>query len=331
MLKSIGLKTISSGIYLFLKVYLIFALTYLLWHFLLKPAPLAPNSVPDASATTGFIEPLKESFEDSAGSPRGSVSFMPAKTTAEFLLNDKDRYIQTMSKSDLAARKVVCQEAYRLNAYFASKDFTADEQALLEKATADADAFFERYIPKPITGGKGSAGADLNSINVVAYFDARKAKAIPWKFMLVDDVYEEGLPHTRDEYIFLSPEVLKYGYSDLVETLIHEKIHLYQRKYQREKTYLDYDKTEVFLTDYMLSKMNYVRVKRRTESACDIRANPDLDEWIYRDPKESREMILCYKSSQPSGITDVIGDPKDEHPFERIAYEFGLLYRKIAS
>jgi len=41
--------------------------------------------------------------------------------------------------------------------------------------------------------------------------------------------YEQGLPHTRENIILLSKNVLKYDELDLTSTLIHEKIHIYQR------------------------------------------------------------------------------------------------------
>lgn len=307
-----------------MKLYLVFLIAFIGWRYVLLPK--VPDTVP--SVSSALIPPPSASPNtvESFVSARGGVEFMNAKTTAEFLLNDADTYVQSMSKSDLTARKVVCQEAYRLNAYFASQDFNPDQQALLRRATGDADAFFESYVPAS-TASTASTAPSINSIKVIAYFDAKKAIAIPWRFMMVGEIYEEGLPHTRESYIFLSPKVLSVAYDELVETLIHEKIHLYQRKYRREKTYLDYEKTEVFLTDYMLTKMNYERLRKRSESTCDLRANPDVDEWIYRDPKNSREMMLCFRSSQPTGINDVIGDAKDEHPFERIAYEIAQLYR----
>jgi hypothetical protein len=64
-------------------------------------------------------------------------------------------------------------------------------------------------------------------------------------------------------------------------------------------------------------KENGYTVSRRRDSEILIRANPDLDEYIYKD-KDGKEMIYIYKSSMPQGINDVI--PNDnEHPFEKMA------------
>jgi hypothetical protein len=321
----------KSSAWVFFKIYFLFLLTYVLWRYMFWTGETASINK-DITTDSHPVAPqgLQESFQtdsvgaSSAGAGAGTapIEFMPAKTTAEFLLNDADKYVQSMSKADLHARKVICQEAYRLNAYFAAMDFSDTEKNHLKEAAAAADAFFQKYSAPSNTNRIGAI-----SNTFIAYFDSRRAKAIPWKFMLVGDVYEEGLPHTRGEYILVAPSLLKMDIKELTETLVHEKVHLYQRKYKNEKTYLEAEKSDVFLTDYMVSKMGFTRVKRRADSACDFRANPDLDEWIYRDPKTQRDMILCYKSSQPTGIQDIIGNAKDEHPFEFIAYEIAkLLY-----
>jgi hypothetical protein len=60
-------------------------------------------------------------------------------------------------------------------------------------------------------------------------------------------------------------------------------------------------------------------VSRRRDSEPFIRANPDLDEYIYKDKNED-ELLYLYKSSMPNGINDIIPN-KNEHPFETMAYE----------
>jgi hypothetical protein len=311
---------VSQSVYLFFKLYLIFMVSYVLFKYLSWNPDT--NNTPNPKIREAFKgdDDGKESFASS-----GQLQFIDAATTAKFLLHDDDRYVQGMSKSDLEARKVVCQEAYRLAAYYAAQDFNDEQRALLTKATQEADQFFARYNGQVTSTGKGGYPT---SIAAIAYFDAERARQLPWNLMLVSNAYEEGLPHTRGDYIFISPTVLAESYLDLVETLIHEKIHIYQRRYAREQTYLEVEKKNVRLTEYMVSKMGFVKVKRRSESACDLRANPDLDDWIYRDPKTNQEMMACYRSSRPTGITDVVGDVTREHPYEWIAYEISKRYKE---
>ena len=126
-----------------------------------------------------------------------------------------------------------------------------------------------------------------------------------WKFALIGDIYEEGFPHTRTDIIFLSPKIFNYNDTDLITVLIHESIHIYQR----------YNKTEM---NKYLNNKGY-KVSRRRDSEVFIRANPDLDEYIYKD-KKGDELLYLYKSSMPNGINDIIPN-KNEHPFETMAYE----------
>jgi hypothetical protein len=316
---------VPQSLYFFIKIYGLFLLTAVVIKYVLR-SPESPQAPAPATIETD-MRTGAELHEGFAESGSGSLQFIDAATTAKFLLHDEDTYVQGMSKSDLVARKVVCQEAYRLTAYFSARDFTEEQRSLLLKATKEADAFFRRYNGQTTATGKGGVPT---AIAIIAYFDAARAAALPWKLMLTTNEYEEGLPHTRADYIFISPATLAESYLDLVETLIHEKIHIYQRRYLREKVYLAQLKEEVYLTEYMVSQMGYKKSKRRSEATCDLRANPDLDDWIYRDPKTNQEQFLCYRSAQPTGISDVIGDPHKEHPFEWIAYEISKRYQPSA-
>ena len=60
-----------------------------------------------------------------------------------------------------------------------------------------------------------------------------------------------------------------------------------------------------------------------------IRANPDLDDWIYKD-KITGFIYKCeYTSKEPQNILDVKNtDQLLEHPFEKMAVEISQ-QRKI--
>ena len=151
----------------------------------------------------------------------------------------------------------------------------------------------------------------LNNCSKIArdFFDNKYV----WKFALIGDIYEEGFPHTRTDIIFISPKILNYNETDLITILIHESIHIYQR----------YNKTE--MNKYLRNK-GYT-VSRRRDSEPYIRANPDLDEYIYKNTK-GEELLYVYKSSMPTGINDIIPS-KNEHPFEIMAYEISEQYSKL--
>ena len=76
-------------------------------------------------------------------------------------------------------------------------------------------------------------------------------------------------------------------------------------------------------------KLNgFIPIKKR-EMNDNIRANPDLDNWIYKD-KESNIYKAEYKKD-PKTIKDVIYYPTDtqlyEHPYETMAITIENLYK----
>ena len=142
------------------------------------------------------------------------------------------------------------------------------------------------------------------------WFDGKKAYNIEWKFGCVDRYYENGFPHTVNGVIILS-KLLLNNYTDkqLIGTLIHEKIHLYQKKYKDDITeYLDHNKI--------------VYYKKREEND-NIRVNPDTDNLIYKNNNENFYYGAKFKDS-PNNLNDVFyynNNSKYEHPYEQMAYE----------
>jgi len=129
-----------------------------------------------------------------------------------------------------------------------------------------------------------------------------------WNFSLINVFYEEGFPHTRSKIIFLSPNVINYDDKELLKILIHERIHIYQRFNKKEiNKYLN------------LHGFSVSRIKNKNSL---IRANPDLDNFIYKDIN-GNELVAYYNSKYPKGINDInLNISSNEHPFEKMAYEF---------
>ena len=207
--------------------------------------------------------------------------YLSREETANIIKNDTDNYIKNLTKYDLYARDVSTSEEYIYKIIDSCLNFSETQIIKLNNCSKIARNFFDnKYI---------------------------------WKFALIDEVYEEGFPHTRMDIIFLSPKIINYTDDNLIRILINESIHIFQR----------YNKTEI--NDY-LKEHNYT-VSRRRDSEPLIRANPDLDEYIYKD-KDGIEMIYKYKSSMPQGINDIVPN-KNEHPFEKMAYEISEDYGKF--
>jgi hypothetical protein len=207
--------------------------------------------------------------------------YLSQEEVINFIRNDTDKYINSLSPFDLEARDVISPQEYINKIINECYDFNDSQITKLNNCSKIARKFFDnKYI---------------------------------WKFALIGDVYEEGFPHTRADIIFISPKIINYNETDLTTILIHESIHIYQR----------YNKTEM---NKYLRKKGYT-VSRRRDSEKFIRANPDLDEYIYRD-KNGEELLYLYKSSMPTGINDIIPS-KNEHPFEIMAYEISEQYSKL--
>jgi hypothetical protein len=206
--------------------------------------------------------------------------YLTQEETINFIRNDTDKYISSLSPFDLEARDVRSPQEYMNKIINDCYNFTDSQKTKLNNCSKIARNFFDNnYV---------------------------------WKFAVIGDVYEEGFPHTRTDIIFISPKILNYNETDLITILIHESIHIYQR----------YNKTE--MNKYLKDK-GY-SVSRRRDSEPFIRANPDLDEYIYKD-KNGDELLYLYKSSMPNGINDIIPN-KNEHPFETMAYEISEQYSK---
>jgi hypothetical protein len=216
---------------------------------------------------------------------KSNIQFMTKQQTNAFLYNDPDGYIANLSPTDLYARNTNSTNNYRLSVATSALDFSDELKNKLLIASNKADELL-----KTLTLGS------INCSNIVS---------LPWIFALTKGKsYESGLPHTRSNIIFLSTII---DSNKLVNTLIHEKIHIYQRAYPEE------------ISNYLESK-GYTKYKSSI-GIPRVRANPDLDGWIYYNPINKKPMIAFYSSDKPSSISDIVlTDPSFEHPYELMAY-----------
>jgi hypothetical protein len=158
------------------------------------------------------------------------------------------------------------------------------------------------------------------------------------------------LPHTRENVILLSKNVLKNDALNLTNTLLHEKIHIYQRY-----------NPEIF--DTIIKEMGLHELERKHfKQAKYIRSNPDTNNKIYYRKKNSGGsggsggsvfdilssgfgggdddtvdtdydlddvMVCLYRNDKPNSINDVIQkNYSAEHPYEKIAYEIAENFYK---
>jgi len=218
------------------------------------------------------------------------ITFLSENELSPILLSDKDNFFQTFFDYDLRARQSQSLEEYKQKFTTAISSFSPQEKQRLLSCAEQSDIYLMKtHYP---------------------WFDGVKASNIPWNLgKVTGKIYEDGLPHTRfQNFIILSTKNLTDDDKTLTRTLIHEKIHLYQKQYPEDvKIYLDYN--------------NIIKVKPREYNDL-IRANPDLDNWIYKEQKTGFVFKCEYNSKFPNHILDVKNNNQlYEHPFEKMAID----------
>ena len=212
-----------------------------------------------------------------------------------YYIIDKTNYFKTFTEDDFKIKKCKnednCKKIYKNNL----TEFTEAEKKHLKKLIEKTNKLIKPY-------------SSLYNIH--------------WTFCKITPNIEEGFPHTHENVIFLSNYFFNRKFKDKMETLIHEKIHLFQKRYPT--------KTEEFYKKMGFNKNNTNIKKRRT--------NPDLDEYNY--DYKGTEFYYKY-NNDPKGINDVTNfysnnnreiinkyGFENEHPHEIFAY---LISKKIIS
>jgi hypothetical protein len=187
------------------------------------------------------------------------IYFLSRQQTADFLGADDDGFIQRLTRCDLRARQCLSHYEYRQISVLSADEFTPDEKNKLMNCCREANRYFDG-MPN-----------------------------IPWIFAKAQ--YEQGLPHTRGDVIFLS------GLHD-TPTLVHERVHIYQKRMPslcREAC------------------RGYVQVSGTEEL---YRSNPDTDSRLW--VKDGKMCGKFYNSKNPMSIHDC--SQRALHPLEAQAY-----------
>jgi hypothetical protein len=230
------------------------------------------------------------------------IIFLSNNELFNFLSADNDNYYKTFLNYDFHTRNIknINDYVYKIKASVC--DFTDLEKNKVTKSI--------NYI-----------NSKLNNLKL-PYFNGYLASKIPWKLGLIDGtLYENGYPHTRNNVIILSRGTINIGnnsykffYNNIdksfTQTLIHERIHVYQ------KMYPEYVKI-------YLSKNNFIKIKDRDIND-NIRANPDINQSVYKDAKGN--IYKATYNNNPINIGDInyaTGNNQTfEHPYEKMAIEF---------
>lgn len=239
---------------------------------------------------TPSTEPKTEKFTENR------VRFLSKDELYTYLIENKDKYYDSFFEKDFQLRRIQTITDYKENNIRnAVCEYTPQEKERLRLCCSEVDK-------------------KLQTMQIGNYFDGKKAfQTISWNLGCIQgNMYENGLPHTRGEnLIIITKTTLENKSNDqLQRTLLHELIHLYQKKYPED--------VEKYLQTKNIKK--YKRIERKDA----IRANPDTDDWIYYDGNTNQLFQAIYRKDAHT-ISNVmytpINDRKYEHPFEMMAIE----------
>lgn len=227
-------------------------------------------------------------------------TFLSSKETAIILIENKDKYYQTFTRKDFEVRNVSDVEGYKKKIKTSTIDlkFFLKIKILITILSITTIHFFKKLL----------------RIKFHKSYVVEKIIELPWKFGFINDTsYENGLPHTRIDTIILQEMFIKkLNFKELRELLIHEKVHIFQKKYPTK-------------TKEMLVKMGF-KIHNIRDTKSNIRANPDINQIIYID--STHKIYKAEYTKNAKSITDVkytFHHPKhlqiSEHPFEKMALE----------
>lgn len=216
-------------------------------------------------------------------------TFLAEKELASVL--SERSYLNTFSKIDLRVRGVSSIQEYVNNNILPSiSSYSSFEKLRLIRLSHIID--LKMYM-----------------VDKKTYFNPLKLNKIPWRFGITKgNKYEDGLSHTRNGVIMFSRRTLEnYTDKQLLKTMIHEKIHVYQQVYPED----------------VLKFVKHKGFKIHQTKTPNDRANPDTDNFIYVD-SHNNEYRASYIPNAKS-ITDVkykSGYTQTyEHPYESMAIE----------
>ena len=235
---------------------------------------------------TNYLLIINEKFTEKITE---NIIFLNSTELYQILINDYDNYYIKFYENDKKMRNISNINQYKGYIKISVTHFDKKDKEKIERCIYQANLFLQKINFK--------------------WFNGKKAIQIPWKIgCITGKLYENGLPHTRYDTIIISKEnVNDYSDKKLMYTLIHEKVHLYQKIYK--------DDINLYLNEHKFTKF-----KERNESD-NIRANPDLDNWIYKD--ENNNLYMANYKVNSKTIEDIVYSPSNnqsyEHPFEKMA------------
>ena len=213
---------------------------------------------------------------------------------------------------------------------------TADAYlSLLVKAPpADDVSFLQSAVDKAIVAIRNARSSSLVNYMKIDSDASRQVLSsiadwtVPWKIAILDERAENGWPHTHGDVICI-PRTFR-SLKNLVQTLVHERVHLIQRK-----------RPDLFRDLIAIKAWGMMAIPVAALEPADAlpfrRSNPDLDGNLYMRKKDGAVPISLFASVDDAirgglsasrvhlfkngrEIEDSNGSDQEEHPYETQAY-----------
>ncbi len=265
----------------------------------------------DCSVANVTKEGFTTTTTSSSSSEKYGIIYCSKEETAKIICDSDDNYFATFGPTDLRVRKCPNIDLYKARIKGQTCDLdNFEDKKKLDECIIEADLFFLSTKFRL---------SEKCSVENGGWIDPDKMTQLPWKIGFIGPPdtdgfhYEGGLPHTRDKTTIILPlKVVKMtDKRRLTSLLIHEKCHVYQKVYP--------ESCELYIAD----RLGYSKSRsRHSDRDKQIRANPDIDEFIYKDNATGKEICAIYEDDARH-ITDILppacDDQRFEHPFEEMA------------
>lgn len=207
-----------------------------------------------------------------------NIIYLNKYELALILKNDNDNFYKNISNDNLNLRNINDKKLFLNNIHNYLYTINKNEKCIINKAIKKANN-------------------KLKKCNLIG-FNYNKMENYPWIIgFSIGEQYEFGYPHTRNNIIILNYNNI-YD-KDLVNTLIHERIHIYQKLYPHD-------------INLFLNLFNFKKIKIKENYHLH---NPDTDLFIYKKNNIIFECKIINNKLEYSHKKTYY-----EHPYEFMAY-----------
>lgn len=234
-------------------------------------------------------------------------------------------YFDSFSPMDLQVRRQ--SGVYNAETYLGA----LVPRSAVPKDLMDKGGAFWRVVGEAEKRLRLLASKQRNGDELRALVEAGENESVPWVLAFVEDRVEGGMPHTHGGVICLPFKWALMGSGSpaaaFIQTLIHERIHILQRRFPQIAQKLVYQMLRIRPAMHRHDLEPFLKSHWRT--------NPDLDSYVYSDgvialfndnaeTLSNIHLVSLFKRGLPtipsSKSSNSSKSAESEHPFETMAY-----------